>query len=123
MTDQTGGPSTPPGGTASPGGAPRPTFEQRVESFGREAGEAGERLGRRAEAWGKDLERDPRARRAADLAARVWGAFLIALGVWFLLDVTLGYDMPQIAWRDLWPIALILLGLVIVVRGMARTRA
>ena len=117
MTDQTGGTGTPPVGE------PRPTFEQRMESFGREAGAAGDRIGRKAEAWGKEIEKDPRARRAADAAARLWGVVLIAVGAWFLLDVTFGYDMPRIAWRELWPIGLILVGGFIVMRGLARNRA
>ena len=36
---------------------------------------------------------------------------LLAVGLWFFADVTLGYDMPSIAWRDLWPLALIVIGL------------
>jgi hypothetical protein len=31
-------------------------------------------------------------------------------------------DMPAIAWRDVWPAALIVLGLAVLVRGMASRR-
>jgi hypothetical protein len=48
---------------------------------------------------------------------------VLAIGLWFLADVTLGYDMPSIAWRDLWPVLLIGVGLVVVIRGMTRRRA
>jgi len=48
---------------------------------------------------------------------------VLAIGLWFFADVTLGYDMPSVAWRDLWPIVLIAIGLVVVVRGMNRRQA
>ena len=106
--------------TASP---PRQTFEQRMESFGKEVGEAGERIGRDAEAWGQRLAKDPSVRRAGDTAARIWGLLILAVGVWFFIDVTLGYDMPRIPWGDVWPVGLILVGLLVIVRGMGRRSA
>ena len=99
-----------------------PTFEERMERFGREAGEAGERFGRRAEGAANRWSREPGVVRAADTASRIWGLILLAAGLWFLADVTLGYDMPSIAWRDLWPIALIGIGAIVLVRGMTRRR-
>ena len=102
---------------------PKPTFEQRMDRFGEEVGEAGERFGRDAEAWGKRISKDPGYKRAADTAARIWGLIILAVGVWFLLDVTLGYDMPRIPWGDVWPVGLIVIGLVIVLRGMGRRTA
>ena len=89
----------------------KPSFEQRMDRFGEEVGEAGERFGRDAEAWGKKISKDPSYKRAADTAARVWGLIILAVGVWFLLDVTFGYDMPRIPWGDVWPIGLIVIGL------------
>lgn len=109
-----------PDPTAAP---PKQTFEQRMDRFGEEIGEAGERFGRDAEAWGKRVSKDPGYRRAADTAARVWGLIILAVGVWFLLDVTFGYDMPRIPWGDVWPIGLIVIGLVVVLRGMGRRTA
>ena len=103
--------------------APRRSFEERMESFGREAGEAGERIGRQAEAFGERVSKDPGYRRAADTAARIWGLIILAVGVWFLLDVTLGYDMPRIPWGDVWPIGLIVIGLAVILRGMGRRSA
>ena len=94
-----------------------------MERFGHEAGEAGERWGRRAEAAGERWSKDPGVARAADTAGRIWGLIVLAIGLWFFADVTLGYDMPSIAWRDLWPIVLIAIGLVVVLRGMTRRRA
>jgi hypothetical protein len=105
------------------GPAPRSTFEQRVDAFGREVGAAGERIGREAEAMGQRLSKDPGVQRAADSAARVWGLIVLAIGVWFLADVTIGLDMPAVPWADLWPLGLILIGLFVVLRGMRRRSA
>jgi hypothetical protein len=91
--------------------APERPFEERMQGFGREAQAAGER-------WAKD----PGVVDAADAAARVWGLLVLGVGVWFFADITLGYDMPAIAWRDVWPVALIVIGLAVVLRGMARRR-
>jgi hypothetical protein len=60
---------------------------------------------------------------AADTAGRIWGLIVLAVGLWFFADITLGLDMPSVAWRDLWPVALIVIGLAVVIRGMARRRA
>jgi hypothetical protein len=108
---------------ATPDPNRKSTFEERIDSFGREAGEAGERIGRQAEAAGKRLADDPGIKRAADTAARVWGLLILLVGVWFLADVTLGYEMPDVPWGDVWPIGLIAIGLVVVFRGMGRQRA
>lgn len=108
---------------AAPDPKPSPTFEQRIEGFGRDVGAAGERLGREAEAAGQRLASDPNVTRAADTAARVWGLIVLAVGLWFLADVTFELDMPNVPWGDVWPVGLILIGLVVVVRGMTSRRA
>jgi len=129
MTEQPTEPAadaTPAGSTTPPESPPEPdrppTFEERMERFGKEAGEAGERFGRRAEEAANRWSKEPGVVHAADTAGRIWGLILLALGLWFFADVTLGYDMPSIAWRDLWPIALIGIGLLVLVRGMTRRR-
>ena len=94
-----------------------------MQRFGEEAQQAGERFGQRAEAAGERWAKEPGVVRAADTASRIWGLIVLAIGLWFFFDVTLGYDMPSIAWRDLWPIGLIAIGLVVVIRGMTRRRA
>ena len=126
-TEQPPNPS--PDEPVAPGAPPPPpppveprTFEQRVDDFGKRAGEAGEKLGREAEAAAERWKKDPAIAGAADTATRVWGLLVLAVGLWFFADVTLGYDMPSIAWRDLWPLALIAIGLLVLVRGMTRRR-
>ena len=121
--DPTAEPVPDPAAGPAPEPAPRPTFEQRMDSFGEEVGAAGERFGRKAEEFGERLSKDPSVSRAADTAARVWGLLILAVGAWFLVDVTLGYDMPSIPWGDVWPIGLILIGLLVVLRGMGRRTA
>jgi hypothetical protein len=130
MTDPTPIEPTPdPAQASTPAQAPtpepvtRPTFEQRMDSFGREIGAAGERLGKEAEAAGERLAKDPSVQRTADTLARIWGVVILAAGLWFLADVTFEMDMPSVPWGDLWPVGLILIGLFVVVRGMARTRS
>jgi hypothetical protein len=102
---------------------PSPSFEQRVERFAKEAGEAGERLGRQAEEAGKRWAADPAVVQTADTAARVWGLLLIVVGAWFFAEFTLGYDLPAIPWRELWPVGLIAIGLVVILRGLRRRGA
>jgi hypothetical protein len=119
MTDQgQQQPQQPPQGPP-----PSLSFEQRVERFAQEAGEAGERIGRQAEAAGKRLAADPGVARATDTAARAWGLLLIAIGAWFFAEFTLGLDLPAIPWSDLWPLGLIAIGLFVIVRGMTRRSA
>ena len=128
MTDQ---PTDPDAAAQTPESAPPPTsaaseperqpsFEERMNRLGKEAGEAGERWGRRAEEASQRWAKDPSVVRVTDTAGIIWGLVLLAVGLWFFADVTLGLDMPSIAWRDLWPIALIGIGLLVVVRGMTR---
>jgi hypothetical protein len=126
MTDQ---PAPPPSSAdAGPAAAPQEpppnlTFERRFERFGQQAEAAGQRLGREAEDAGRRLAANPVVVQAGDTAARVWGLLLIAVGLWFFAEVTLGYDMPSIPWRDAWPLGLIVIGLVVIARGLTRRRA
>ena len=118
--DEPAAPAAPP--PPPPPVEPR-TFEQRVDDLGKRAGEAGEKLGREAEAAAERWKKDPAIAGAADTATRVWGLLLLAVGLWVFADVTLGLDVPAIAWRDLWPLALIVLGLAVLIRGMATRRS
>jgi hypothetical protein len=103
---------------STPPDPPRPSFEERAEAFGQRA----ESLGHEAEAAAMRLGSNSVVRQTADVAGRVWGLLLIAFGLWFFADVTLGMNMPAVAWRDLWPLLLIVIGAIIVLRGMTRRR-
>ena len=50
--------------------------------------------------------RDDRGR----LASVLFGLVLLAIGLWFFAEHTLGIDLPTIRWGQLWPVFLILLG-------------
>lgn len=116
--EQAGQPTPPPSEPPS-----SQTFEQRMEDFGHRAEAAGERLGREAEAAAERWKKDPAVAAAGDTAARVWGLVVLGVGLWFFADITLGMAMPAVAWRDVWPLALIIVGLAVVLRGVARRRA
>jgi uncharacterized membrane protein len=60
---------------------------------------------------------------ASRLWSIIWGVILLAVGIWFLLDVTLAFDMPSVSWRDVWPIVLIAVGVAVVVRSGLRRSA
>lgn len=116
MTESTADPTPEPGQAPDEG----PDLADRMTALGHEAQARGEQLGREAKAAGDRWAKDPTVIQAANTGGRVWGLILIAAGVWFLTDVTLGYSLPTIPWRDLWPGLLVVLGLFIIVRGMAR---
>jgi hypothetical protein len=50
----------------------------------------------------------------------VFGVILVAIGLWFFADQTLGLEMPRLRWSELWPILLIGLGAWIVLGSMRR---
>lgn len=70
-----------------------------------------------------DWRRRQAARGAADTGTMVWGLILIAVGLWFFLDQTLGFEMPDIDWGDVWPLILIVLGGVVILQGLGRRRS
>ena len=116
--------------------APRDTSDvlhDRMESFGREAqavGErfgrqaqaAGERFGREAQAAGERHGRDPGVVAAGTWFTRFWGLVLIGIGGWFFARDSLGLDLPPLDWDVLWPVALIVLGGIVITSGLTRRR-
>ena len=50
----------------------------------------------------------------------VFGLIVIAVGLWFVADLTLGLDMPSLSWGQLWPFFLILLGGWLLMTSMRR---
>jgi hypothetical protein len=54
------------------------------------------------------------------LAGLGFGLAILAIGVWYFLDQTLGLEMPRIDWRSAWPVFLIVIGAVLVFRSAGR---
>jgi len=108
-------PSGPPSASRPPAGFSS-QIDEGAQAFARRA----EALGREAEVAGRRWSTNPAVKETADVAGRVWGLVLLVVGLWFFADVTLKLDMPAVAWRDLWPVFLILFGGIIVLRGMQR---
>ena len=48
------------------------------------------------------------------------GLVLLAIGLWFFADQTLGLDMPRIRWSQLWPVFIIVIGLWIAAGSFRR---
>jgi uncharacterized membrane protein len=48
--------------------------------------------------------------RRRDAGGLIFGGVLLAVGIYYLLQRTLGLDIPDLDWDQLWPIAVILLG-------------
>ena len=79
------------------------------------------------EAFGKEIEdaadrwtHDPGVKGNLTFLGRFWGLVLLVAGAWLFAGVTLGYDLPSVPLRDLWPVALIVLGGAVIVRGLSR---
>ena len=49
-----------------------------------------------------------------------FGVILVAIGLWFFADQTLGLEMPRLRWSELWPILLVGLGAWIVFGSLRR---
>jgi cell wall-active antibiotic response 4TMS protein YvqF len=64
----------------------------------------------------------PQGRRGPDVAPIIVGLVILAVGIWYFLDTTLGLQMPNIEWRDLWPVILIVIGGVILFRAASDRR-
>jgi len=53
-------------------------------------------------------------------ASILFGLVFLGLGLWFFVEHTLGYELPRIRWNQLWPAALIIIGLWVVLGSMRR---
>ncbi len=58
--------------------------------------------------------------RNIDIGAVIIGALILVVGVYYLLDQTLGFNLPELNWDQIWPIAVIALGAGILWRSWAR---
>jgi uncharacterized membrane protein len=58
--------------------------------------------------------------RGPSLASIIIGLVIVAVGLYFLLDVTLGFDLPRFRLATLWPLLLVAIGGLIVLRALGR---
>ena len=72
----------------------------------------------RPPAWAPASRRDDGGR----LGSVAFGLLILAIGLWFFAAETLGLDMPDISWRQAWPVILIAIGTWIVLGQVRRSR-
>lgn len=60
--------------------------------------------------------------RSIDVGALILGALILVVGVYYLLDQTLGLNLPDLNWDQIWPIAVIAIGVGILWRTLAGPR-
>lgn len=72
-------------------------------------------------AWREPPWIPPRADRGRNVSL-IFGVIILLVGLWFFASRTLGLDLPDISWRQLWPLILIGVGVWIVYGAMRRTR-
>jgi tellurite resistance protein TehA-like permease len=51
-----------------------------------------------------------------------FGVIILIIGLWYFATRTLGLDLPDFDWGNLWPVILIAVGILIVYRSMERRR-
>lgn len=59
-----------------------------------------------------------RRRRMTDGGAIVLGLLLLIVGAWYMLDQTFGMALPDVEWDQIWPVALVLLGIGVLYRAL-----
>jgi hypothetical protein len=69
--------------------------------------------------WFPPRDKDRRERKS-NIVAIVVGLVILAVGVYYFIDRTLGVAMPRIQWGSLWPVLLIVLGGVVLLRSIDR---
>lgn len=72
--------------------------------------------GWREPAWFPPRDKD----RRPNIVALIFGLVLIGIGLYAFLDRTLGVSLPRIQWSTLWPILLIGLGSIVLLRSVRR---
>lgn len=76
--------------------------------------------GWREPAWFPPRDRTQDRERRSGAVAIAIGLILIAIGAYAFLDRTLGIALPSIQWSSVWPIILIVLGGLILLRALQR---
>ena len=52
--------------------------------------------------------------------ALIGGTIILLIGLWFLATTTLGLELPRIDWHTYWPLILIVVGLLVILRAFRR---
>lgn len=74
-------------------------------------------------AGGAGVGSTPRRRdERVGLAGRVWGGILLIVGLWLFATITLRLDLPAIPVSELWPVALVATGGVLLLGSSRRGR-
>jgi hypothetical protein len=77
--------------------------------------------GWREPAWFPPDRRDHRERdRRPSAVAMAVGLAFIVVGLYYFLDRTLRIEMPRIQWGSLWPVVLIVIGVLVLLRSFQR---
>lgn len=58
------------------------------------------------------------AGRRVDTGALILGVILLLVGGYFLLENAFGFDLPELNWDLIWPLALVALGVGLLVRAL-----
>jgi len=56
--------------------------------------------------------------RTVDVGALLFGVVLLLVGGYYLLTNTFGFDLPELNWDMIWPLAVIVLGASVVARAV-----
>lgn len=72
-------------------------------------------------AWREPPWRPPPADHGRNISL-IFGVIILLVGLWFFASRTLGLDLPDISWSQLWPLILIGVGAWIVYGAMRRNR-
>jgi hypothetical protein len=62
----------------------------------------------------------PRTRDDGRTGSIIFGLIILAIGLWFFAEQTLGLDLPSVDWGDFWPVILIAIGAWIVLGARRR---
>jgi hypothetical protein len=60
--------------------------------------------------------------RRNEIGALLFGLIVLAVGCYYLLRNTLGFDLPELNWDMLWPVLIIGLGISVVYGALNRSR-
>jgi hypothetical protein len=64
----------------------------------------------------------PARRSGPSPIAIVIGLIILAVGLYYFIDRTLGIDLPAVSWGNFWPVILIVIGGLILLRAWERGR-